>query len=360
MPNPHCLCPAAGLCSRHKLNKSDREFELCKGTAHSIDCGRKYWLAWERGMLGATPPESPVLDPPPFCVDRGFGDHLARMIDHVTLGAIPQCGGCKRREALLNHWFPKELPPIEKVDLSESNRHLMFHIWPIKDFGAWQWNCDRLLEHAACFNGRRVVAIVTDDESEPAEAVREYLKDFTDEFLEFPNDPRLREVVTFVPMLERLEGLQSERDVTFTCHAKAVRHKLTPEQEGTTIFRWAGACYETMTHWEAVRPLLETNGTVGVFRRFNNVPDRKGFGVWHFSGAFYWFRNQDVFRRNWRYVPDRFYGTEAWPGLMFKTSESACVACDNIGDLYNFEYWTKSIEPQLAMWRNSLPAPVQA
>jgi hypothetical protein len=302
-------------------------------------------------MLGATAPEKPVLDPPMFCLDRGFGDQMARAINVASFGLIPQCGGCKQREALLNHWFPSKVPAIERIDLQEATRHLMFHIWPVKEFGAWQWNCDQLLEHADCFNGRRIVAIVTDDETDTADAVRDYLRDFTDEFLEFPNDGRLREVVSFVPMLERLEGHQSERDVTFSCHAKAVRHKLTPDSQGTTLFRWAGACYETLTRWDEVRPLLETKGTVGAFRRFFATIDRRGFGPWHYSGAFYWFRNRDAFRRNWRYVPERFYGTEAWPGLMFKVDESASIACDNVGDLYNFEYWTKTIEPQLEVWR---------
>ena len=97
-------------------------------------------------------------------------------------------------------------------------------------------------------------------------------------------------------------------------------------------------------------PELLTHATAGAFRKFGN-PQRNGWGLWHYSGSLYWFRNRDAFRRNWRYVPERFYGTEAWPGIMFAPDESACVVCDDVGDLYNLDYFEKHIEPQLAAWR---------
>lgn len=61
MPNPHCNCAAAGFCTRHKMNKSEREVQLCKGEAtDKPDCGFRFWVAWENGRAGATAPENPV------------------------------------------------------------------------------------------------------------------------------------------------------------------------------------------------------------------------------------------------------------------------------------------------------------
>jgi hypothetical protein len=280
---------------------------------------------------------------------RGLGDVVARGIRTATFGLLKPCGGCKQRQATLNHLFPADLPAVEPVVLDAPRRHLLFYVWPVKANGAWQWNCDRLLQHASLFNGRRIVAIAESAEAQPATEVVEYLSGFTDEFVTVRNSRQLREVAAWLPMLERLEPFAGEQDVTFTCHAKGVRHRIRPDNKGSTVFRWAEAMYETcLADWPAVRAALETHGTAGSFRRFQKLG---GWGPWHYSGTFFWFRNRDVFARNWRYVPRRFYGTEAWPGLMFRPEESACLACDQVKDLYKLEYWMREIEPELQAWR---------
>jgi hypothetical protein len=354
--NPHCKCPAAGWCERHSVHKSAREHQLCQGVNCTPAQMAKYWNAWEAGLMAGQP--APVADPKPLDRhnkphpahrSRGLGDRISHAITAFT--GITPCGGCKGRAAWLNHWFPETLPPIEPVTLTAPVRHLMCHLWPVKGFGAWQWNCDQLLSNAKLFNGHRVVAIAIDNETDSASTVKDYLKDFTDDFIVVGNNSKLREVLTFVPMLERLEKYQSDQDVTFICHGKAVRHKISADNAGSTLFRWAGAMYETLlTRPASIEKLLETYAAVGSFRRYG-TPQHGGWGLWHYSGSFCWFRNRDAFRRNWRYVPQRFYGTEAWPGLMFRPEESACVIGDNVGDSYNVEYWNSQIEPQLAAWR---------
>ena len=62
MANPHCECPVAGWCQRHQIEKIGRQYDLCRGTANTADCGYKYWAAWETGQLGATAVNSPILD----------------------------------------------------------------------------------------------------------------------------------------------------------------------------------------------------------------------------------------------------------------------------------------------------------
>ena len=135
------------------------------------------------------------------------------------------------------------------------------HIWQVKHNGGWQWNCDRLLEHAALFNGRRIVSVVTDGSTDCVDDVRHYLRDFTDEILTFRNNSKLREVVSWVPMLERLERNQSDQDVTFSCHAKGVRHNVQTDSQSSSLFRWAAAMYETLlpNDFEEVRKLLESS-----------------------------------------------------------------------------------------------------
>lgn len=335
--------------------------EICEGRANlPLAKINAYRAAWGLAPLERFPSNRPTAlerveiarqAPAKSCCggrkSRGFGDVVSNVISAVT--GIQPCGTCKDRAAWLNHFFPASLPPIVPVELKSPIRHLTCHLWPVKSTGAWQWNCDHLLQHAGLFNGRRIVAIAISKETDPPEVVQEYLKGFTDEFIVVKNNDKLREVTTWVPMLERLENYQSDQDVTFSCHGKGVRHKITPDNAGSTLFRWTSAMVETLLDHD-VTPLLETHAVVGSFRKAS-TPQNNSWGLWHYSGAFFWWRNKDVFSRNWRYVPQRFYGTEAWPGIMFRPDEAACVVGDNIGDLYKLRYWEQEIEPQLAEWR---------
>lgn len=356
MTNQLCECPAAGFCARHGVHKSPREHQLCQGVNCTAQQSAKYWNAWEEGRLSNQPaaPEAAIpfdaqaLPPgiPPHVV-RGLGDKIAQWTS--WFGVTP-CGGCKDRAALLNHWFPADLAPVEPVKFTAPVRHLMFHIWPVQGFGAWQWNCDELLARAHLFNGRRIVAIATDGETDSADAVRDYLREFTDEFLIVRNDTGLREVATWLPMLERLEPYQSDQDLLFACHAKGVRHKFTPDHAGSTVFRWTAAMYQTcLDDWAEVAELLTTHALAGSFRRYM-TPETQGWGVWHYSGTYFWARLRDVFARNWRYIPKRFYGTEAWPGLMFRPDEAAVIFGEAVADLYDLDYWDRMIVPALAEW----------
>jgi hypothetical protein len=351
--NHHCTCPEPGFCERHKMMKTQREWELCRGTAsNSPTCGKTYWLAWERGQIGATAPPDPVLDPEGFC-DRakGLGDTVAKAIKVATAGIVQPCGGCKQRAATLNHWVPAASAPVERLDLSEPLiRNCTFHVWPVKKAGAWRWNCDQLMRRADLFNGKRIVAIVHDSQSEHPDAVKEYMRDWTDDFIVLGNNPKLREVVTFVPMLERLESLDAN-ELTFCCHSKAVKHRVNPTEPGTTLFRWAAAMFETcLDDWDHVRQLLQDNAMAGSFRRFGQFKTHRN-NAWHYSGTFYWFRHVDVFQRNWRYLDQKFFGTESWPGHMFKADETACIFADKVDDLYQLPYWNSVIQPQLDEWR---------
>lgn len=345
--NELCQCDGPGFCDRHMVQKSTRDWQLCKGVGCTKQQCARYWNAWEAGTLPgqAGAPENP--EPPQF--SRGLGDTVSRFITRTT--GIKPCGGCNGRAATLNHWFPSnDLPPVEPLELTEPvRRNCIFHLWPVRHVGAWQWNCDQLIQRAHLFNGRRVVAIAVSHDADEPEVVKEYLRDFTDEFVVMRNKKQLREVVTFVPMLERIQSL-NPNEVTWSGHGKCVRHRIGPDIGGSTIFRWTDAMYRTtLDDWPAVREALKTNAMVGSFRRFGEFNIR-GNHRWHYSGTFYWFRHVDVFRRNWRYVPKRFFGTEAWPGQLFKPDETACLFADRCGDLYDAAYWDRDIQPALEEW----------
>ena len=142
MTNPNCVCPVAGFCNRHKIDKSEHLHSMCKGVAPTVDCGRKYWIAWEQGMLSATAPPDPVTNPPSFCPEgyelplrsatvtaqpAGLGDVVTSALSAIGITEARvnawlggECG-CAARRAKLNRlgtWASSFLTgsPTEKID----------------------------------------------------------------------------------------------------------------------------------------------------------------------------------------------------------------------------------------------------
>jgi len=53
--------------------KDNRLWQCCRGECDSLDCGRKYWRAWELGFLGATAPADPQPDIDWDCRTQNLG-----------------------------------------------------------------------------------------------------------------------------------------------------------------------------------------------------------------------------------------------------------------------------------------------
>lgn len=386
--NPFCSCSSPGFCQRHKLQKNEREYQLCSGQADSQDCGKKYWIAWESGKLGATAPANPILNPPDFChaasgpsghakLNRGLGDRVAGVIRRASKGSINPCSGCKRRAAKLNHYFPAHsIPPVlERPSLHPDNnpnpiRHMLFFLWPTQpdlppgSKYAWEWNVDHLIARRHLFNGERHIAIANDSTCANLEKVKEYLTPLNPTSISvFPNNPRLREVVAFVPLLSLLAPDDSDPEkavladpnhITFFCHSKCARHGQPVDvslDSPTTIFRWTQIQYETCLDYPdlVLRSLSGPYAMTGSFKRYNGFNTPRNHR-WHYSGTFYWFRNRDVYQRNWRYIDRKFFGAESWPGLMFKPTETDCLFLDHVDDLYKLNYFNHTIQPAYEKW----------
>jgi hypothetical protein len=170
------------------------------------------------------------------------------------------------------------------------------------------------------------------------------------EYLTFANDPRLREVVTFVPLWERALAYRGEGDVTFYAHAKAVTR---PFNAGVTCHPWASILYHVnLDYWPLVAESLKAHPVAGAFKKVGH-----GFGGsssrWHYSGTFFWARNRDVAARDWRRVDQQWWGSESWVGVHFKPDEAACLFHQGVVprlNLYSMAYLQKIVYPELRTW----------
>lgn len=206
---------------------------------------------------------------------------------------------------------PFPIPPV---------RNLLYHVYPVAGNGIWQWNVEQILKRINAFTGRRVVGVVTDSGCDPVEKVMEAFKGEVTEWVVLPNDPTLREVVTWLPLWEKLihAGLE---DTTFCFHAKGVTRG-----NHTTCVRWAEMTYELcLDYLPLVDEALARYPLTGPFKLDAIGWRRKSASNWHYSGTGFWVRNAALLKRAWRNV-DQFYGgTEAWVGTHFASSEGHCL-----------------------------------
>lgn len=226
-------------------------------------------------------------------------------------------------------------------------RHLLYHIWP-KRGGSWSQSLDSLEKRLPLFNGQKVVAIALDEDAD--DSVRQRLS-WADKIIEVKNDPKLREVVSFHPLLESVEPYR-EGHATFCCHSKGVRHG---SDGGTTVHAWSDVMYETLLdYWPYVHALLADHPIVGSLRKMGQFlapSDAK----WHYTGTYYWLRNEEVFQRDWRRVDRVWWGTESWPGLHFTEQEAGCAFLSGPAltmNLYDMRFMLDHVAPRLELFRS--------
>lgn len=231
---------------------------------------------------------------------------------------------------------------------------MIYHIWPVRG-SIWKWNLDQLKQRIDIFNGRRIVGIVHDSRSEPLESVKEYLSGHGCEFIVADNDDR-GQSITFQAMMHEVASL-NPNEVTFYAHAKGVKYEpIFP----TALKNWVDALYRvTLDDWKMVWQQLECFAITGPFKMFGRFPAHRFLGDWHYSGAFFWMRNSDVFTRKWDDVQQFYFGVELWPGVIFSVDEGGCLFMEGINrNPYDFRFWLHEGNRLLESWQKKTILPI--
>jgi hypothetical protein len=267
--------------------------------------------------------------------DEAVRQAEAKPVAPPTKHVRKPCGGCTKRQAPLNRIVPFRDRQKERATRAAGTenrrngqtttgntgvaltplpftgpitRHLHYFIWPVRDNRTWQHNLDQLLLRMDLFNGRRRIAIATSHNAHPPEAVQEYLKGHDCEFVTSANNPKLREVVTFLDLLAPLESTDPNQAIFFG-HAKGVSHG-QPDDPRKVEHHWATAMYDTcLDDWPAVESALISHAFAGSFRKFDQFK-MAGHNRWHYAGTFYWGRSAFIFSRNWKQIDKLKYGSE--------------------------------------------------
>ena len=196
------------------------------------------------------------------------------------------------------------------------------------------------------FNGQKIISVSTDATTATFADVKALFSGKGVTFHHFTNDNTLGEVVSFETMLKSVENIDP-RQITLYCHAKGVKYA-EEEMRKLKVHSWTELMYSTLLDYPSlIEDALKQKSITGSFLKrgntFGNLPP-----AWHFAGTFFWFRNNAVFSQpNWNYIPKMWWGTEAWPAILFPDEKDVeCIFLEGKVpemQLYFQKYWTNTV-----------------
>jgi len=220
-------------------------------------------------------------------------------------------------------------------------KHLIYHCTPI---GNWAWNIAELVKRLHVFSGVKLVAIAQGKLKDGTELpdwheVRRSLP-LTVKCGPFENDTELRETASLEFLLTKLRDLGGRTGQTFYAHTKGTSRGNSPPKMQEAIRLWTEIMYsQCLDRIVDVDKILEAHVCCGVFKRYGRFGHFPRTSHWHYSGTFFWFRNQDLFAHpDWKKIPRSRYGAEAYLSTLFPEDKAGCIFGDGITDLYNVNY----------------------
>lgn len=235
-------------------------------------------------------------------------------------------------------------------------RHLHYRVFPVTKSGTWQWNVRKLLRHWDLFNGVKVISIATQEpyaayKLDPPDYVRAMFEGRGCSFIEMRNNPRLREVVSFIPALDIISARPGDNSAIFFGHTKGVTRHFDSKE---AIFRWTNLLYELcLDYWPVADRRLQRFPACGALKKLGTCFEGSR-SDWHYAGSFYWLRAADLFARNWHRIDHNEYGSESYPSIHFKKSEAAYLGyCgeEHQMNLYHMPH-LRSVEREVGRWKS--------
>lgn len=229
-------------------------------------------------------------------------------------------------------------------------RNLIMHVYPRTAGQKWRRSVAHVCARFELFNGRRIVAVATDQTTDTIDDVRNAFGPCEVELVPFKNNG-LQEAQTLRWLLAMVKSADPN-EITFRCHSKGCTHKA----DDSASHPWADAMFEACLDYPAlIDCMMERHHTCGAFRSTQPVGWPRS-PAWHFAGSCYWLKHSELFKRDWEQVDRVLWGPESYPGWKFTSEESGCLFFDGAATvhLYDPETWRTTVGPALRAWRGKL------
>ena len=220
-------------------------------------------------------------------------------------------------------------------------RHLLFHLWPVRETGVWRLRVEQLKRRWAMFDGVKAVSVVTGPETVSACEVWDAIGDASVVFRELPNDSSLREMLSWDWLWSQVDD---QNGAAFYCHGKGTRF---PLNETIGVHGWTDMMFTAaLDHWPLVERRLRQGAFAGSLRVCGGYPASH----FHYAGTFYWARLDQV-RGKFADVERTWWGVEPWPGRHFDWRHAGLLFQPTGVGIHDFYCWTPQIRQQWAQWQ---------
>lgn len=279
---------------------------------------------------------------------RSSTSEIKKMVNKITYKTRKKYKQIRINKGYLSDLDKRQIDYNNYADLTESIRHLTYHVYPLANSNAaWEWNIEQLKKRWALFNGKKILGINYSNDTISPDDFLYYCYTVGiswDHVVIKRNDVSLGEVLTWVPSLNFLdiENAQ-ENELVFSAHAKGVKYG---EEMPKVIKDWSNVMYSAnLDNWNIVKTSLEWFSATGAFRARWSKDKFCKYG-WYYSGSFWWWRAKDVGKnKTWSEVRQFYPGRELWIGNQMDKISSDCIFMDNTKSPYSPEYWQKTILP---------------
>lgn len=227
--------------------------------------------------------------------------------------------------------------------LVNPTRNLLFHIYP-KLGAEWNWHrhIERIRNHQHLFNGKIAIAVVTGKGLAAHEEVVRLMEGIRVTDWVIAANTNRAETETMAELL-RIVKTDDPNTITFRGHCKGVTHRRDAIEQP-----WAEMMWQACMDIRSVEDALASHTMAGALKCHRPlVANRRS--EWFYAGTFYWFRNREIFQQEWEKTePTRWY-IEAWPEVVCKKEDAACLFFDYM-DRDILADW-KTIEEEFAVWK---------
>ena len=228
--------------------------------------------------------------------------------------------------------------------------NIIYHFSPIKN-NMFDYHINKLRKYIPKFNNKRIVNIATGDGLYSPDYVKDKLSGLDVQFFETPDSNEYRESLGFFEkLLPAVESLDTN-EYTFFGHSKSNSDKRQLDSYKRPHRLWTEYCYNhNLSDIDGVVDKLQTYHTYGIFKRTIGLETVASDSKWHYSGTFFWFKNSEIFNKDWKSKIDSGrYGTEAFLGRLIDDNNSYCAFNLN-GDLGK----PMSIFDENSSWKSEL------
>lgn len=211
--------------------------------------------------------------------------------------------------------------------MGNTKLNFIFHFAPYKN-DMFDYHIEKIHEHLPKFNNKKIINIVTGQEFYEPKYVKDRLKGLNIDFTTTINNPSHREAFSFFTnLLPKVESIE-ENEFTFFGHSKSCTNRRQEDRFKIQHRMWTDYCYRyTLDNIDDVIEKMKSYDSYGPFVRTNGLSRAVSDTTWHYSGTFFWFKNSEVFKKDWsekRFNYENGYEAEAFIGKMIPQNRGYC------------------------------------